>query len=280
MSSEVITLKLEASVETAVRPSRRVCEVAAMFGLGVDERKTVRIVPPARLRLGPGRVVFITGASGGGKSTLLRLIREAAADRPDARVIDFDAIAAAGDDRPLMEGFASEPDRVDPHDSPSLEDAVRWLSLAGLNDAFVMLRRPGELSDGQRYRLRLARAMAEVERGARREESGPGPSQTQVRLGGPWRSKIKSQRSPIQNRPPLTLVLADEFGATLDRLTAKVVARNVRKWTRRPAAGGTAGRVCFIAATTHDDLLEPLEPDTLIVQHPGEAIEVMERGRP
>ena len=66
------------------------------------------------------------------------------------------------------------------------------------------------------------------------------------------------------------MVLADEFGATLDRLTAQVIARNIRKWVTR-------SRVCFVAATTHDDLLEALAPDTLIVQHPGRAIEVLER---
>ena len=195
-----------------------------MFGLGVDERKTINLIRPTQLTLGSGQVVFITGASGGGKSTLLRLIGEQLCQRNDTNVIDFDALGDA-DDGPLVETIGG-----------TLEEATRWLALAGLNDAFVMLRRPGELSDGQRYRFRLARAMAASERAG----------------------------------ASLTVALADEFASTLDRLTAMVIGRNVRKWTRRSG-------VCFIAATAHDDLLESLEPDTLVVQHPGEELQVMAR---
>lgn len=221
----MIEITVEKSMATAVTPTRRVCEVAAMFGLGVDAQREIRIVPRATLRLAPAQVIFITGASGGGKTTLLRLLAAALASRDDGRVIDFAAADDAADE-PLVESLGD-----------TLEEAVRYLSLAGLNDAFVMLRRPRELSDGQRYRLRLAQSMREAERA-----------------------------SPAA----LTVVLADEFGATLDRTTAQIIARNVRKWTVRSG-------VCFVAATTHDDLLEALEPDVLVVQHPGEAMQVLTR---
>lgn len=223
-------IQLAASFRTATRPTQRVYEVAAMFGLGVDETHEITVVPPTTLRLAPGRVVLVTGASGGGKSTLLRKARAALQRRPDVRVLDFIQSNQQADER------AALVDRL-ARFGGSLTDAVRWLSLAGLNDAAVMLRHPDELSDGQRYRLHLAEAIAAAE----------GDTES-----------------------ALTVVLADEFGATLDRLTAAVVARNIRKWTRR------AG-VCFIAATTHDDLLEPLEPDTLIVQQPGNAMQTIER---
>lgn len=36
----------------------------------------------------------------------------------------------------------------------SLQATLKLLSLTGLNDAFVMLRTPDELSEGQHYRLR------------------------------------------------------------------------------------------------------------------------------
>ena len=72
-------------------------------------------------------------------------------------------------------------------------------------------------------------------------------------------------------RGGLHLILADEFGATLDRLTAAVIARNIRKWTRRNR------HICFIAATTHDDLLESLDPDVLIEKHLGSEIDVLSR---
>jgi len=229
-----IEVEVGRTVTTAVAPTQRVCEVAAMFGLGVDERKTMTIVPPARLALRGGEVVFITGASGGGKTTLLRLVRAALAARGDVGVIDFDALDA-GDDGPIVEAIGG-----------TLEQAPRGLALAGLGDAFVMLRRASELSDGQRYRFRLARAIAAAERPPRGARG--------------------------------TIVLADEFGATLDRTTARVVAANVRRWVSRSIASDGGG-VCFIAATTHDDLLEALEPDVLIVQSPGEGMQVMRRRR-
>ncbi|MCE9590192.1 MAG: ABC transporter [Planctomycetes bacterium] len=238
-----ITLELSMSRPSAVVPSEHVLRVAAMFGLGIDEGREVVIVPPMRLTLVPGRVVFVTGASGGGKSTILNLIERGLSEGSfagEARVIRFDRLPEPAD-RPLVDGFGEAP----------LERVLAWLSLAGLNDAFVMLRRPCELSDGQRYRLRLAQAFQAVEGEER-----------------------------------FCVVLADEFGATLDRVTAKVIARNVRRWVRngeredaKPrAAGEKRGGVCFVAATTHDDLLEALEPDVLIEKQAGSGVEVAVRG--
>lgn len=226
MSTESITLALSLTVPTAVTPSPRVMRVAAMFGLGLDEERQRTLVPPVSLTLRPGQVIFITGASGGGKTTLLRLIAEGLLSHPAVRVIRFDALPALAD-VPLVEAWPEL----------TLEEVASVLSLAGLNDAFVMLRSPSELSDGQRYRLRLAQALALT-------RSEPGA---------------------------MTVVLADEFGATLDRLTAKVIARNLRRWTRREAG------VCLIVATTHDDLLESLEPDVLIEKGAGSAMTVLER---
>lgn len=224
-------LDLQLTVATTVEPSPNVLRVAAMFGLGIDEQKKLSIIPSMKLDLQGGRVVFITGPSGSGKSLLLGLIDKALRDREGVRVIRFDQLPDPPD-RPLVDCFDPVP----------LEQVLQTLSLAGLNDAFVMLRKPSELSDGQRYRLRLAQTMRLVADGS------------------------------AGSSPRLCVMLADEFGATLDRLTAAVIARNVRKWTRRQ------GHVCFIAATTHDDLLEPLEPDVLIEKHLGEGIEVHVRG--
>jgi len=224
-----VDVQVSWSYSTSVEPTARVCELASMFGLGVDERRRIEVVPPVQLTLAPGRLVFVTGASGGGKTTLLRLIGAELAGRADVRVIDFAAIEPADRDRPLIETAG-----------PTLEDATRRLALAGLNDAFVMLRRPRELSDGQRYRWRLALAIGRCEDAAQ------------------------------QGADAWPVVLADEFGSTLDRRTAQVIARHVRRWSQR-------GGVCVIAATTHDDLLEALDPDVLVVQEPGRGIEIRTR---
>ncbi len=239
----MLKLHLEWSVPTAVEPSPNVCAVAAMFGLGVDETKTLAIVPPTSLALHPGQIVFITGPSGSGKSSLLRLINdELSAKSPTSRVLRFDGLAPPAD-KPLVDGFADL--------GLSLEEVTTLLSLAGLGDAFVMLRKPGELSEGQRYRLQLARLLAEVHR-------PPHPSGD----------------SGLAHEQPLTVILADEFGATLDRITAKVIARNLRRWVCR-----SPQPVCLIVATTHDDLLEALEPEVLMFKGLGAELEVVTRGK-
>ncbi|MEM1211867.1 MAG: ATP-binding cassette domain-containing protein [Planctomycetota bacterium] len=236
-------------------PSSRVLHAAAMFGLGIDRAQTVELIPPTELELGPHRVLFITGPSGSGKSTLLRRLGEAAVQR-GLPVVDLDGLPTPAD-RPLVDLLSAE-DAADGLDDvvgvedfstppAGLERALRLLSLAGLGDAFVMLRRPSELSDGQRARLRLALAMeaaeAEVSRG---ELTGEG-----VELAA--------------------LLVADEFGATLDRQTAVTLAASVRRFADRCP-------VTVAVATTHDDLLEALSPDVLVYKPLGEGVEVVRAG--
>jgi hypothetical protein len=57
-------------------------------------------------------------------------------------------------------------------------------------------------------------------------------------------------------------IMADEFAAVLDRPLAKVLAFNIRKLAWRTGTG-------FLLATTHDDLLDDLNPD-LVVRCRGE----------
>jgi hypothetical protein len=77
---------------------------------------------------------------------------------------------------------------VDALDLPARE-ALGLLSQCGLSEAQLLLRTPAELSDGQRYRFRLAKA--------------------------------------ISRRP--RWIVADEFTASLDRTLARVIAYNVRR---------------------------------------------------
>lgn len=217
-----ISVTIERSVQTAVRPSERVLQTAVMFGLGVDEQRTLQIIPPTIVPLPAGGVVFITGPSGGGKTTVLRAIAEqCAAQHTDT--IAFDAQDELPD-VPLVDAFKLP-----------LEQTTALLALAGLGDAFVMLRRPGELSDGQRYRLRLAQSFHAAQQ-----------------IGKPC------------------VILADEYGATLDRLTATIVSEHIRRWI-------SSTPHTLVCATTHDDLLEPLHPHVLIVKGLGDAIEVHAR---
>jgi len=122
--------------------------VAEMFGLGLDETRQVILYDRLRVDVRPGDVVFVTGPSGSGKSVLVRRLAEAMREAdPAVHLVNLaDTVAAA--DRPVIDLLHGP-----------LDACLRLLSAAGLADAFLLLRTADELSDGQRYRLRLALAL-------------------------------------------------------------------------------------------------------------------------
>jgi len=189
----------------------RTLAVAEAFGLGVDDYREHVVYDDVELRIGPRDVVYVTGESGSGKSVLLRELERLLA--PDViNIMDI----TVDDSKPLIESVGR-----------TFEGGLELLSRVGLNDAFLFVRRFDELSDGQKYRFRLAKMV----------ESG-----RQY-----W--------------------VADEFCATLDRNTAKIVAFNVQKLARQQ------GRAVLVA-TTHTDLAEDLKPSVRVHKRFGREIVV------
>jgi uncharacterized protein len=202
-------------------------QVADLFGLADDESPHV-VAENVLLNIQPGDVVFFTGPSGSGKSSILR----AAGRRMNA----LDAHALELPDKPLIDAL-----------SGPVEARLDNLSACGLSEARLLLRTPAELSDGQRYRFRLALALDKV--------AGHSP--------------LTPIPSP-QRGEAIQFILADEFAAMLDRTLAKVLAFNIRKLATRTGVG-------FLLATTHEDLAEDLNSD-LHVRCLGDAqIEVERR---
>jgi len=204
------TYMLEKQVESHAQASDNVTAVAQMFGIGMDRQRPFQLLHRCRITIEPGNVVYITGGSGTGKSTLLTLLKE-----------KFNACIDLNDQK-LPQGKAL----VDCFDA-SLEQTLYWLSLSGLSDAFALLRPCEHLSDGQRYRFRLALALAQ--------------------------------------KPDAICI--DECCATLDRITAAVVAHNIRKAADRFG-------ITFIVATSHDDIIEDLAPDVVVLKHFGGSVDI------
>jgi ABC-type transport system involved in cytochrome c biogenesis ATPase subunit/GNAT superfamily N-acetyltransferase len=198
------------SYSTAVALTPRTIAVAEAFGLGVDEELTFPVLD-VELKIGPTDIVYVTGDSGSGKSVLLRAIKKDLADEAiDVADIQVDR------EKPLIETVGS-----------TVEEGLELLSRVGLNDAFLFLRNFDQLSDGQKYRYRIAKLL-----------------ECRARF---W--------------------ILDEFAATLDRDTAKIVAFNLQKCARQQGKA-------VLAATTHLDLIEDLSPSVHVHKRFGKEIAV------
>lgn len=148
------------------------------FGVGFEQGQHT-IADGLEIPFNDGEIICFTGASGSGKSSLMRATSAQLDD-----VINIDSLDLGN--QILVERLACP-----------IEESLRLLSSCGLSEAQLMLRTPAELSDGQRYRFRLALAIS---------------------MQPQW-------------------ILADEFTATLDRTLAKVLAFNLSRTAKRTGIG-------------------------------------------
>ncbi|MCS5982205.1 ATP-binding cassette domain-containing protein [Klebsiella pneumoniae subsp. pneumoniae] len=139
MSKYVINV----SFNTRVNKTIRTLEIAESFGLGLDE-KAWTLYDNLELDIERGDVVYVTGQSGSGKSVVLRELQRLMADAGQ-RVASIDDFVFA-DDTNVIDQLGK-----------TTSDAWGCFSMAGLNDAYLFVRKPSEMSDGQKYRLKIAK---------------------------------------------------------------------------------------------------------------------------
>lgn len=152
------------------------------FGIDFEQGEHI-IASDLEIPVQDGEIVLFTGESGSGKSSLMKALRSSL-ETNGQRVVSLGEIDLG---KRLL---------VDSLDLP-FEESLQLLSSCGLGEAHLLLRTPQELSDGQRYRFQLARALSTKSK---------------------W-------------------ILADEYTATLDRTLAKVISFNIRKSSDRSKTG-------------------------------------------
>ena len=128
----------------AARPSSRTADVSLRFGVPLGGTSAT-IVEPAKIAVAPGRIVLLLGPSGSGKSTALSAIESQFATACMVQRVAFPP------DQAVI-------DRIAP-DKP-LSEAIALLTACGLGEAGLWLRPFAALSDGEKFRARLARAIA------------------------------------------------------------------------------------------------------------------------
>ncbi|MHC5158223.1 MAG: ATP-binding cassette domain-containing protein, partial [Planctomycetota bacterium] len=92
------TLNVQTEIDFTPPTTPRATELIRMFGLRTERIRQQRLRHRCRLKLRPGDIVYITGASGAGKTVLLNALYEQVEPGNRLRLSDI----ALPDDRPAI----------------------------------------------------------------------------------------------------------------------------------------------------------------------------------
>lgn len=166
-------INLDITYKTTIdNPSKRVLEISDAFGVGINESHKHVIIE--NLTIPEFQIMYLTGMSGSGKTSMLNYFKEEYSFTEP--VIEFDS------EKPIIDTIGKD-----------TENALFLLNLVGLGEAFLYIKPYKVLSDGQKYRYKIAKII----------ESGQ------------------------------KVWCIDEFCSFLDRTTAKIVAFNTQKIARK-----------------------------------------------
>jgi ABC-type ATPase with predicted acetyltransferase domain len=169
--------------------------------------------------IAPGMVVLICGPSGAGKTTLINLLSRRLTD-PGRPAVGLTGRIIAPKDATveILGTLSSARPLINCLGDVSFQDALFALNVSGLAEAHLYVKRFRELSNGQRYRAMIARLIAS----------------------------------------PADVWIADEFCATLDPITANIVARNLRRRAKQ------RGATVILAAASWAAFVHELRPDLVV----------------
>lgn len=166
------------SFERHTKLTEKSTSVMRMFGLTKSRLSRIAFECKCTIEIEPGDIIYITGPSGTGKTVILNELKKMMKNESS---IDLATIKIPKE-KPVV-------DCID----AGLTETLKYFCTAGLGDCPSLLNTPGNLSEGQQWRFRLAVAL--------------------------------SAKSNI--------VFADEFGSLLDRVTASCISSSLRKFADR-----------------------------------------------
>jgi ABC-type ATPase with predicted acetyltransferase domain len=203
---------IDVRFKTSVERSERVLEVSEAFGLDLKDKEFV-IYDDLKIKTEAGQRIYVTGQSGSGKSIILKEFEKDYIEM-GKKVSNINDVVLK--EKPIVELIGN-----------TTNEAVSLLQMAGIGDAYLLLRKPSQLSDGQKYRLKIA--------------------------------LLLEQDADVW--------ICDEFGAVLDRKTAKLLAFTLWKMSLKR-------NVTAIIATTHKDLVLDFGTQLLIDKSYAHEIEI------
>jgi ABC-type lipoprotein export system ATPase subunit/GNAT superfamily N-acetyltransferase len=182
----------DVSLEYKIRNGSTERTLIIKEAFGVDsEHAFSTVVDDFSIVIEPGDVVLITGASGSGKSTLLRLftskrsvLRKTVQWSGTFPRFSSSLVEVLNTESALSKSLI---DQV--KTDKNIKEAIGLLNSVGLTEAYLYIKRPNQISDGQRYRFAIAR--------------------------------LCDSEKPIW--------IADEFVSTLSSEMAAIVAKGIRK---------------------------------------------------
>lgn len=184
IKNDFLELDLHTTFETKRDINNRVLDIQQYFGIGLENNDFELIPKKTILKYKASDVIYICGDSGGGKSTILKKI-ESQLKEKEKKVVNLNDIEL--DNEKNVIDFLGD----------NTINAIKQLSYVGLDDAFIFISKVGNLSDGQKMRLKIAKCLEQQ----------------------------------------VDTIIIDEFCAILDRETAKVVSFLLQKVARKNGIG-------------------------------------------
>jgi ABC-type multidrug transport system ATPase subunit/GNAT superfamily N-acetyltransferase len=155
---------LNLSILTKPTSSTRSRKVQEAFGI-VGKEIEVSLIRSLDLQIRRGEIVLVTGPSGTGKSLLLRAVRNLAGKGRTETLPPTVALKGKAQSGPVkiasLRDANSDLSPIDLLGEETIENALRLMATAGLAEPQLFVRSACQLSEGQRYRMSLAMALAQ-----------------------------------------------------------------------------------------------------------------------